>query len=235
MKNLKNWDNNTWLASDEYIKKFCSFIESKKKLNKNSKILDIGCGRANIISKLEKKYRFKSKPTGIDIFRNKDIKKNVKFIKTDAKQFLKRKEKFDLIIIKQTIHLIKKKDQKIVINLCKKSLNKKGKLLIFSLNTKNNELPVFPMFKKKLEKSLQNDERILTAIKKILKNYKIHRFVFNVSIKKINYIRIIKMRYISCLIKMSSKEIKKGVREILVNYNDEIKFRDILICISFSK
>ena len=94
MKNLKNWDNNTWLASDEYIKKFCSFIESKKKLNKNSKILDIGCGRANIISKLEKKYRFKSKPTGIDIFRNKDIKKNVKFIKTDAKQFLKRKEKF---------------------------------------------------------------------------------------------------------------------------------------------
>ena len=95
MKNLKNWDNKTWLSSDKYIKKFCSFIETKKKLKKDTKILDIGCGRANIISKLAKKYNFKVKPTGIDVLKHQDVKRNVRFIKTHALNFLKRTEKFD--------------------------------------------------------------------------------------------------------------------------------------------
>ena len=42
----------------------------------------MGCGRANIISSLQKKYRFKNKPIGIDIVRNKNIKKNIIFIKS---------------------------------------------------------------------------------------------------------------------------------------------------------
>ena len=50
MKQLKNWDNKTWLASDKYISSFHKFLKSKIKINKNTKILDIGCGRANIIS-----------------------------------------------------------------------------------------------------------------------------------------------------------------------------------------
>ena len=58
MKKLKNWDNKTWLASDKYISSFHKFLKSKIKINNNTKILDIGCGRANIISFLQKKYRF---------------------------------------------------------------------------------------------------------------------------------------------------------------------------------
>ena len=53
-----------------------SYIEDKVDI-KNLEILDIGCGRANIISSLHKKYKFKNKPVGIDIVGNKDIKKNV--------------------------------------------------------------------------------------------------------------------------------------------------------------
>ena len=74
MKKLKNWDNKTWLSSKSYISQFNRFLKTKINLNKNSRILDIGCGRANIISALQKKYKFKNKPIGIDVVANKDVK-----------------------------------------------------------------------------------------------------------------------------------------------------------------
>ena len=39
-KNIKNWDNKTWLSSNSYIKSFNKFLIKETKLNKNSKILD---------------------------------------------------------------------------------------------------------------------------------------------------------------------------------------------------
>ena len=84
MNSLKNWDNNTWLSSKKYINTFNNFLKSKVKLNKNSKILDVGCGRANIISYLHKQYKFNIKPIGLDVVRNKNIKSNIMFKKIDA-------------------------------------------------------------------------------------------------------------------------------------------------------
>ena len=95
MKKLKNWDNKTWLSSKSYISQFNRFLKKKINLNKNSKILDIGCGRANIISALQKKYKFRNKPIGIDIVANKDVKKNIIFKKIGALQYLKKQEKYD--------------------------------------------------------------------------------------------------------------------------------------------
>ena len=43
MKELKNWDNKTWLSSKPYISSFHSFLLNRKKINRDSKILDIGC------------------------------------------------------------------------------------------------------------------------------------------------------------------------------------------------
>ena len=74
MKLLKNWDNKTWLSSKKYIFSFVKFLSSNIKIDKNSKILDIGCGRANIIGALQKKYKFNNKAIGIDIIKNEDIK-----------------------------------------------------------------------------------------------------------------------------------------------------------------
>ena len=59
MKRLRNWDNKTWLSSKKYIASFNIFLKSKINFNRELQILDIGCGRANIISFLQKKYRFK--------------------------------------------------------------------------------------------------------------------------------------------------------------------------------
>jgi len=46
---------------------------------------------------------------------------------------------------------------------------------------------------------------------------------------------MIKNRYISCLLNISDKEIKKGINEIRSNYKKQIKFTDTLNCINYKK
>ena len=233
MKKLKNWDNKTWLSSKSYISQFNKFLKRKSSLNKNSKILDIGCGRANIISALQQKYKFRNKPIGIDIVGNKGVKKNIIFKKIGSLQYLKKQEKYDLILIKQTIHFFSKKNLNRLLNLAKKRLNTKGKILIFSLKTKNNKIPCFKKMRKNLEKSLKRDEVLFKIIKKNLKKISYTYFNFKVNISKKKYIRMIRERYISCLLNMSIKEIKFGISEIKSKYKNQIKFTDTLKCISY--
>ncbi|MFL2875656.1 MAG: methyltransferase domain-containing protein [Candidatus Pelagibacter sp.] len=235
MKKLENWDNKTWLSSKSYISQFNKFLKTKVKLNKNSKILDIGCGRANIISALQKKYKFKNKPIGIDIVANKDVKKNILFKRIEALKYLDSQKKYDLILIKQTIHFFSKTNLNHLLNLAKKSLNTKGKILIFSLKTKNNKIPCFKKMRKNLEKSLKRDENLFKIIKKNLKKTKNFYFNFNVTISKKRYVWMIKSRYISCLLDLKEKDINNGLNEIKLKYNNNIKFIDTLKCISFSK
>ena len=235
MKKLKNWDNKTWLSSKSYIFQFNEFLKRKINLNKNIKILDIGCGRANIISALQKKYKFRNKPIGIDVVGNKDVKKNIIFKRVEALKYLNSQEKYDLILIKQTIHFFSKTNLNRLLNLAKKSLNPKGKILIFSLKTKNNKIPCFKKMKKNLEKSLKRDENLFRIIKKNLKEISYSNFNFKVNISKQKYVRMIRERYISCLLNMSAKEIKFGISEIKSKYKNQIKFTDTLKCISYRK
>ena len=235
MKKLKNWDNKTWLSSKSYISQFNKFLKRKSNLNKNSKILDIGCGRANIISALQQKYKFRNKPIGIDIVSNKGVKKNIIFKKVEALKYLDKQEKYDLILIKQTIHFFSKKNLNRLLNLAKKRLNTKGKILIFSLKTKNNKIPCFKKMRKNLKKSLKRDEYLFKIIKKNLKKTKNFYFNFKVTISKKKYLWMIKSRYISCLLDLKERDINNGLNEIALKYNNNIKFTDTLRCISFSK
>ena len=236
MKRLRNWDNKTWLSSKKYITSFNSFLKSKIKFNNNTQILDVGCGRANIISALQKKYKFNDKPIGIDVVKNKDVKMNVVFKKIDAIKYLKKNNNsFNLILIKQTIHFFSKKKINILLNLCKKRLKKNGVILIFSLRTKKNQIPSFKLMKKKLSKSLGEDKIIFTLIKMNLKKLKLYKFKYKVLIRKSNYIKMIKNRFMSCLIYLPKKEILKGVKEIQNNFKDLIKFDDVLECVFYKK
>ena len=235
MKRLRNWDNKTWLSSKKYVTAFNSFLKKKIKFNKNTKILDIGCGRANIISSLNKKYNFKYNPIGIDIVKNKDIKKNIIFKKIDAIQFLKKKDKFDLILIKQTIHFFPKKKLSLLLNLTKQNLNPNGKILIFSLEDKKNEIPCFKLMRKYLNNSIEHDKILSKIIIKILGKTINSRFSFKVKILKNKYLSMIKSRYISCLLDLKESEINNGLDEIKLKYKNIIKFVDTLKCISFSK
>ena len=236
MQKLRNWDNKTWLSSKKYLTNFNKFLKLKVNFNKNSKILDIGCGRANIISALQNEFKFKTKPAGVDIIKSKDIKKNIIFKKSDGISYLKKnKQKYDLILIKQTIHFFSKKKLNILLNLSKKNLNSKGKILIFSLKTSNNRIPCFNKMKKNLDKSLKVDEILFNVIKKNLKKTREARFSFKVNTTKKKYIAMLKARYISCLLDLSKKEIDEGVDEIKQNFPNQIIFTDTLKCISFRK
>jgi ubiquinone/menaquinone biosynthesis C-methylase UbiE len=229
---IKNWDNKSWLSSKGYIESFNKFLLKKTKLNSKSKILDIGCGRGKILGTLSSKLRFKDKPIGIDIISHKDKDKRIKFKKINVLEFfLKNKIKFDLILIKQTIHLLNLKEIKKILALSKKSLNQNGKILIFSLDTINNELPTFKLMKIKLLKSFKKDQKILSLITRLYP-YKKSKFIYKVSINKKKYLEMMERRYISTLLPLTKKELQIGINEINYKYKKKIKFSDKLICIS---
>ena len=140
MRELKNWDNKTWLSSFAYINSFNTFLLKKKKINKNSQILDIGCGRGKIFGVLSRKIKLLNKPIGIDLLGHKDVDVGIDFRNEDAFKFFKSNQiKFDLIMIKQTLHFFNKHKRSKLIKVSKNNLKKNGVLIILSLNTLNNE------------------------------------------------------------------------------------------------
>ena len=232
MAPLKNWDNKTWLSSQGYILSFNRFILKQIKLDRNSRILDIGCGRGKIISNLSNKLKLHNKPIGLDIENHTNKSKGILFKKSDGLSFvLKTKITFDLILIKQTIHLLKKSQIKTLLSICKNKLNPKGKILILSLDPKRNEIPTFSLMKKKLQQSLKRDEILFQLIKKYNPNLTIKKFIFYVKISKNKYLQMIKNRYISILLNFTEKQIINGLNEIDIKYKKKLNFKDQLICL----
>jgi len=228
MLSIKNWDNKTWISSTKYIQSFINFLLKQKKLTKHSKILDIGCGRGKIMGSLSSKLKLINKPVGLDIENHKDFDKRITFKKTNAIKYLKNnKKKFDLILIKQTIHFFNLKDIKKVLTYSYSSLKVGGIILILTLDTKNNEIPTFFLMKQKLKQSFKRDNLIWKK--------KLTKFNFKVNIKKSIYLKMIKQRYISTLLKFSSFQISNGIKEVDLKYKKNISFNDKLKCIIFSK
>ena len=229
---IKNWDNETWLSSQNYINSFNNFLIRNFKINSNFKILDIGCGRGKILGNLSSKLKLKEKPLGIDIVNHKDRDKRINFKKINVLNLSFRKDqKFDLILVKQTIHLMKLAEIKKLLKMLKRILNPKGKILIFTLDTNKNEIPTFKLMKLKLNKSLKRDKKIFNLIANLYPQRTKKKFIFNVKIDKKKYLDMIKKRYISTLISLSKKEIIRGIQEIELRYRNVIKFKDKLICI----
>ena len=236
MAPLKNWDNKTWLSSQKYIHKFNSFVLKQVKLNKNSRILDIGCGRGKILDDLSNKLRLSNRPIGLDIENHKDKSKKIIFKKTDALTFVSKTNiTFDLILIKQTIHLLKKKQVIKLLSICKNKLNLNGKIIILSLDPKKNEIPTFQLMNKKLKISLQKDEKLFNLILKDQNRIIIKKFFFDVQILKTKYLQMIKNRYISTLLNFTDKQLKNGLNEIKNNYGKVLRFKDRLICFIITK
>ena len=231
MKSIKNWDNKTWLSSNAYINSFNKFLIQNTKLNYESKILDIGCGRGKILENLSNKLNLINKPIGLDLENHKDKSKKMIFKKIDALTYVKKtKFTFDLILIKQTIHLIKKKQAIKLLSICKSILNPNGKIIILSLDPSKNEIPTFQLMKKKLKNSLKKDEKLFNLIFKNQNKIIIKKFVFNVQISKTKYIQMIKSRYISTLLNFTNQQLNNGLNEIKKDYGKVLKFKDRLIC-----
>ena len=233
---IKNWDNKTWLSSNHYIKSFNRFLLKIIKLNSKSKILDIGCGRGKILGNLSSLLNLKKKPIGIDLVNHKDKDRRILFKKKDAMSFfLDNKKKFDLILIKQTIHLLNHHNIKKLINKCKKNLNQDGAILVFTLDPYKNRIPSFKLMRKNLNKSLQRDKMISKSLFKYNFNKISKKFIYKVKISKKRYLRMINDRFISTLLSMTKREISNGVQEIDAKFNKILRFNDNLVCIIFKK
>ena len=236
MTPLKNWDNKTWLSSVKYINSFNQFILKQANLDKHSRILDIGCGRGKILGNLSNKLKLSKKPIGLDIENHKDKSKKIIFKKIDALSFVsKTKLTFDLILIKQTIHLLKKKQAKKLLSICKNKLNPNGKIIILSLDPKKNEIPTFPLMKEKLRISLNKDEKLFDLIFKNKSKLNIKKFTYEVKILKNKYLKKIRNRYMSTLLNFTDEELKDGIIEIKNDYGNLLKFKDRLICFILKK
>ena len=236
MLSFKNWDNKTWISSTKYIKSFNNFLVKQKKLTKYSKILDIGCGRGKIMGSLSSKLKLINKPIGLDIENHKDFDKRISFKKTNAIKYLKdNKNKFDLILIKQTIHFFNLRDIKKILSYSNASLEVGGVILILTLDTKNNEIPAFSLMKQKLNQSFKRDIFIWKKLLRLNVKKSINKFDYKVNVKKNIYLKMIKQRYISTILKLSSLQISNGINEINLKYKKNILFNDKLKCIIFIK
>jgi len=236
MLSIKNWDNKTWISSTKYIQSFNNFLVKQKKLTKHSKILDIGCGRGKIMGSLSSKLKLINKPIGIDTENHKDFDKRITFKKTNAIKYLRNnKKKFDLILIKQTIHFFNLRDIKRILSYSHASLEVGGIILILTLDTKNNEIPTFSLMKQKLNQSFKRDILIWKKLLQLNIKKNITKFSFKVSVKKNTYLKMIKQRYISTLLRFSSLQISNGINEINLKYKKNILFNDKLKCIIFTK
>ena len=137
MKKLKNWDNKTWLSSKSYIFQFNEFLKRKINLNKNIKILDIGCGGGLLSEPLS---RLGATVTGIDASdRNIKIAKmhleksklNIDYYCSSPDKFIA-KEKFDVVLNMEIVEHVDNVD----FFLFKSSelLRKNGLMFIATLN-----------------------------------------------------------------------------------------------------
>ena len=226
----------TWLSSKNYIQSFNIFLLKQIKLNSNSHILDIGCGRGKILGSLSSRLKLKNKPIGIDIEIHRDRDKRVNFKKIDAIRYLKNNnKKFDLILIKQTIHLLNFREIKKLISFCKTKLKKEGKIFIFTLEISNNEIPTFSLMKKRLKISLNRDRKIITFLSKLYPSIKKRKFSFKVNISIRKYVEMINNRYISTLLNMNKNQILNGIDEINSKYRKVLIFNDKLICLILNK
>ena len=87
--------------------------------------------------------------------------------------------------------------------------------------------------KQKLNRGLERDAKMIKSTIKILKNNRIDKFSFKVSITKNKYIQMLKQKYISCLVNLTKQQINKGIKEIIDTYPKKLIFNDILICIKY--
>ena len=225
-----NWDKSSWLSSDDYFSKLVDQITTNVSIGATDQLLDIGCGRGYLLKKLIQKVDFKLKPIGIDsVDHQNEFDQELIFVNDTILNYLKNsKLKFDIIFIKQMLHLLNSHERIFLYDQLKNRLSSKGVLIILYMSQESS-LPTFPLMHSYLQKSLLIHRDIENEIHQNFNHQKIKKFTYEVKIKKEEYLQMIKNKFITVLLKMNARQVEEGMRFIDQHYDSELKFNDELI------
>lgn len=224
-----NWDRSSWLSSKEYFAKLSNQLIKSLDLHEEIKILDVGCGRGYLLRSLANKANLINIPFGVEPVKHEGpIPHHIKIINSSINSFLDNNNiKFDVVILKQVLHLLNQNEREYFYYKVKKHLNDNAKIVFIHMNDQT-EIPQFPIMKNRLKKSLNSHQYLSEELIKNFKLLKIDNFNFNVNISSKEYLEMIRNKYISVILDLNEEEIEKGIEFIKKHYPNQLSFKDTL-------
>ena len=224
-----NWDKTSWLSSKEYFEELSNQLIEFLEIRKEKNILDVGCGRGYLLESLANKVNFIHKPVGVEPVKHEDtISPRIEIINSSINSFLqKNNSKFDLVILKQVLHLLNSNEREYFYSELKKQLNNNGQIVFIHMN-EQTEIPQFPLMRNKLKLSIGSHDLLLAELNKNFKLLKTQNFTYHVKISLEEYLTMITNRYMTVLLDFNEEEIKEGIAFIKQNYPNRLIFQDTL-------
>jgi cyclopropane fatty-acyl-phospholipid synthase-like methyltransferase len=224
-----NWDRSSWLSSKEYFAKLSNQLIKSLDLHEEIKILDVGCGRGYLLRSLANKANLINIPLGVEPVKHEGpIPHHIKIINSSINSFLDNNNiKFDVVILKQVLHLLNQNEREYFYYKVKKHLYDNAKIVFIHMNDQT-EIPQFPIMKNRLKKSLNSHQYLSEELIKNFKLLKIDNFNYNVNISSKEYLEMIRNKYISVILDLNEEEIEKGIEFIKKHYPNQLSFKDTL-------
>jgi len=229
-----NWDKSSWLSSKEYFEELSSQLIEFLDIREEKKILDVGCGRGHLLESLANKVNFIHKPIGVEPVKHENtISQRIEIINSSINFFFQNNNsKFDLVILKQVLHLLNSNEREYFYQEIKKYLNNNGQIVFIHMNNQT-EIPQFPLMGNKLKLSIDSHHLLLEELNKNFKLLNIQNFTYSVKISLDEYLTMITNRYMTVLLDLSEEEIKEGIAFIKQNYSNHLSFNDTLTIETF--
>lgn len=229
-----NWDKSSWLSSKEYFEELSNQLIEFLEISKEKNILDVGCGRGYLLESLANKVNFIHKPVGVEPVKHEDsISPRIEIINSSINSFLqKNNTKFDLVILKQVLHLLNSNEREYFYSELKEHLNNNGQIVFIHMN-EQTEIPQFPSMRNKLKLSIDSHDLLLAELNKNFRLLKTQNFTYHVKISLEEYLTMITNRYMTVLLDFNEEEIKEGIAFIKQNYPNRLSFQDTLTIDTF--
>ena len=229
-----NWDKSSWLSSKEYFEELSSQLIEFLNIREEKKILDVGCGRGHLLESFANKVNFIHKPIGVEPVKHENtISQRIEIINSSINFFFQNNNsKFDLVILKQVLHLLNSNEREYFYQEIKKYLNNNGQIVFIYMN-EQTEIPQFPLMRNKLKLSIGSHDLLLAELNKNFKLLKTQKFTYHVKISLEEYLTMITNRYMTVLLDFNEEEIKEGIAFIKQNYSNHLSFNDTLTIETF--
>ena len=224
-----NWDRSSWLSSKEYFEELSNQLIEFLDITEEKKILDVGCGRGHLLETLSLNANLINQPVGVEPVKHDDfVPQNIKIFHSSINSFLnENNSQFDLVILKQVLHLLTLDERKKFYHDIKNHINEGANIVFIHMNDQTG-IPLFPLMENKLQQSLISHKLLLEELTLKFNLLKIFNFNYNVNISLEEYLEMINNRYMTVLLDLSKKEIEGGIDFIKKNYPNQLVFQDTL-------